>query len=88
MKRPWVLLGVLAVLIVAGAVLAGPSGSDDRGPHGTLALRRYLEAMGGTVRTADTPPDGPAVFVLLNDSGLTAKRQAGTHSRVPRIFSA
>jgi hypothetical protein len=36
-----------------------------------LALRRYLEAMGGTVRTADTPPDGPAVFVLLNNSGLT-----------------
>ncbi|MEA2565862.1 MAG: hypothetical protein QOD49_1039 [Actinomycetota bacterium] len=70
-KRPWVLLGVLAVLIVAGAVLAGPSGSDDCGPHGTLALRRCLEAMGGTVRTADTPPDGPAVFVLLNDSGLT-----------------
>ena len=49
MKRPWVLLGVLAVLIVAGAVLAGPSGSDDRGPHGTLALRRYLEAMGGAL---------------------------------------
>ena len=71
MKRPWVLLGVLAVLIVAGAVLAGPSGSDDRGPHATLALRRCLEAVGGTVRTADTPPDGPAVFVLLNDSGLT-----------------
>jgi len=58
-KRPWVLLGVLAVLIVAGAA------------HGTLALRRCLEAVGGTVRTADTPPDGPAVFVLLNDSGLT-----------------
>jgi hypothetical protein len=48
-KRPWVLLGVLAVLIVAGAVLAGPSGSADRGPHGTLALRRYLEAMGGAL---------------------------------------
>jgi hypothetical protein len=55
-KRPWVLLGVLAVLIVAGAVLAGPSGSDDRGPHGTLALRRYLEAVGGTVRTAGPTP--------------------------------
>jgi len=48
-KRPWVLLGVLAVLIVAGAVLAGPSGRDDRGPHGTLALRRCLEAMGGAL---------------------------------------
>ena len=87
MKRPWVLLGVLAVLIVAGAMLAGPSGSDDRGPHGTLALRRYLEAMGGTVRTADTPPDGPAVFILLNDSGLTPTA-SWYPSRVPRIFSA
>ncbi|MCW3037435.1 MAG: hypothetical protein JWM17_2747 [Actinobacteria bacterium] len=75
MKRPWVLLGVLAVLIVAGAVLAGPSGSADGGPHGTLALRRYLQAMGGTVRTGDTPPDGPAVFVLLQD--LRDANQAG-----------
>ena len=85
MKRPWVLLGVLAVLIVAGAVPAGPSGSDDRGPHGTLALRRCLEAVGGTVRTADTPPDGPAVFVLLNDSGLTPNGELVPTSRVPRI---
>jgi hypothetical protein len=66
-KRSWSLLAVLAVLVVAGVVLSGPSGSDDRGPHGTLALRRYLAAMGSPVRSADTPPDGPAVFVLLKD---------------------
>jgi hypothetical protein len=40
-----------------------------------------------TVRTADTPPDGPAVFVLLNDSGLTPTA-SWYPSRVPRIFSA
>jgi hypothetical protein len=48
-KRPWVLLGVLAVLIVAGAVLAGLPGATTAAPHGTLALRRYLEAMGGAL---------------------------------------
>src|SRR5437660_9390463 len=74
-KRSWTLLAVLAVLVVAGVVLSGPSGSDDRGPHGTLALRRYLASMGSTVRNADTPPDGPAVFVVLKD--LRDANQAG-----------
>src|SRR2546429_9093762 len=66
-KRSWTLLAVLAVLVVAGGVLAGPSGSDDRGPHGTLALRPYLASMGSTVRSADTPPDGPAAFGPLQE---------------------
>src|SRR5256885_16557038 len=74
-KRSWTRLAVLAVLVVAGVVLSGPSGGDDRGPHGTLALRRYLASMGGTVRNADTPPDAPAVFVLLKD--LRDAKQAG-----------
>jgi hypothetical protein len=74
-KRSWTLLAVLAVLLVAGAVLSGPSASDDRGPHGTLALRRYLGTMGLAVRNADTPPEGSAVFVLLND--LRDAKQAG-----------
>ena len=52
MKRPWVVLGILAVLILAAGLLSGPSAGDDAGPHGTLALRRYLGAMGLTVRTA------------------------------------
>ena len=75
MKRPWILLGILAALVVAGAVLSGPSAGDGGGPHGTLALRRYLGAMGLTVRNAATPPDGPGVFVLLTD--LRDADQAG-----------
>lgn len=67
MKRPWILLGVVAALLVAGAVLSGPSTGDGGGPQGTLALRRYLGAMGLTVRDAATPPDGPGVFVVLTD---------------------
>lgn len=70
MRRQWVVLGVLAALIVVGAVVSGPSSGDDRGPQGTLALRRYLGAMGLTVRDADTPPPAPGVFVLLKDLRL------------------
>ena len=75
MKRPWVVLGILAALIVAAGLLSGPSAGDDAGPHGTLALRRYLGAMGLTVRKAATPPDGPGVFALLTD--LRDADQAG-----------
>ncbi|HYR64390.1 MAG TPA: DUF4350 domain-containing protein [Actinomycetota bacterium] len=74
MKRQWILLGALAALVLAAVALSGPSAGDDRGPHGTLALRRYLAAMGLTVRSADTPPQGPAVFVVLTD--LRDARQA------------
>ena len=74
MKRPWILLGILAALVVGGAVLSGPSAGGG-GPHGTLALRRYLGAMGLTVRNGATPPDGPGVFVLLTD--LRDADQAG-----------
>jgi hypothetical protein len=75
MKRQWILLGVLGVLVVVGALVSGPSSSDERGPHGTLALRRYLGSMGLAVRDADTPPTGPGVFVLLTD--LRDPTQAG-----------
>src|SRR5256714_7985262 len=75
MKRPWILLGILGALLVAGAVLSGPSTGDSGGPHGTLALRRYLGAMGLTVRDGATPPDVPGVFVLLTD--LRDADQAG-----------
>ena len=75
MKRSWILPGILAALIVAAALLSGPSAGDDSGPHGTLALRRYLGAMGLTVRNAATPPDGPGVFVLFTD--LRDAGQAG-----------
>jgi Domain of unknown function (DUF4350) len=74
-RRPWVLPAILAALIVAGAVLSGPAANDDRGPHGTLALRRYLSSMGLSVADARTPPDGPGVFVLLTD--LRDPTQAG-----------
>jgi hypothetical protein len=56
-------------------VLSGPSAGGDGGPQGTLALRRYLAAMGLTVRNGATPPDGPGVFVLLTD--LRDTKQAG-----------
>jgi hypothetical protein len=74
-RRPWALLAVLAALVVAVAVLSGPASGDDRGPRGTLALRRYLAAMGLTVRSAATPPEGRGVFVLLTD--LRDADQAG-----------
>src|SRR4030081_579494 len=74
-RQPWILLGALAALIVAGVVLSGPTAGDDRGPRGTLALRRHLGAMGLTVRDAGTPPAGPGGFVVLAD--LRNTHQAG-----------
>src|SRR5438094_912147 len=84
MKRPWILLGILGALLVAGAVLSGPSTGDSGGPHGTLALRRYLGAMGLTVRDGATPPDVPGVFVLLTD--LRDADQAGDLVSWARAF--
>jgi hypothetical protein len=75
MRRRWILLGIAGALVVVVALLSGPASSDERGPHGTLALRRYLVAMGLSVRNADTPPDGPGVFVVLTD--LRDPGQAG-----------
>ena len=65
MRRPWVFLVVLLALVLAVALLSGPTG-DQRGPNGTLALRRFLQAMGLTVRDGTNPPDS-GVFVLLTD---------------------
>lgn len=67
MKRPWLWLGLVAVLIVLAALAGGPGASPDAGPGGTLALRRLLGRMGYQVQDADNPPAGRGVFLLLAD---------------------
>lgn len=57
----------MAALLVVVVLVSGPTSGNERGPHGTLALKRYLAAMGLSVATADTPPAGPGVFVVLSD---------------------
>src|SRR2546430_1677669 len=78
MKRSrWVELGILAVLVVVTVLVTGPAPGRERGPQGTLALRRFLARMGLDVRRAGAPPEagqGPSVFVLLTD--LRAPREA------------
>ena len=61
-RRRVLLLGALAVLVLAVALLAGGrSGARgsvlSRGPGGWLAARRYLEARGVRVRLLDRPLD-------------------------------
>src|SRR3989442_2905694 len=70
-KRRARMAGLLggAVLLVLGVMLAGPSGtpSDESGPFGTLALRRYLSLLGRDVRTSERLPSDGGTFVLLAD---------------------
>lgn len=72
-RRWW--WGLVPLVLLGAVVLAGPGPSSDAGPQGTLALRRLLAGMGLTVRTANGPPSGAGVFVLLAD--LRSDRQAG-----------
>ena len=47
MKRSqWVGLGILAALVVVTVLVTGPAPGGERGPQGTLALRRFLARMG------------------------------------------
>src|SRR2546423_13313021 len=69
-QRRWVGLGILAALVLVTVLVAGPAPGGERGPHGTLALRRFLSRMGLDVRIGDAPLEavrGPSVFVLLTD---------------------
>lgn len=74
-RRRWWWWGLVGVVLLGAVVLAGPGPSPDTGPQGTLALRRLLAGMGLSVRTADRPPSGGGVFVLLAD--LRSDQQAG-----------
>ncbi|HEU5002646.1 MAG TPA: DUF4350 domain-containing protein [Actinomycetota bacterium] len=65
--RRWGWWVAVAAVVVGAVVLAGPGPSADSGPQGTLALRRLLAGMGLTVRTANRPPAGGGIFVLLAD---------------------
>src|SRR2546427_12095282 len=68
MRRSSVGLGILAALVVVTVLVTGPAPGRERGPQGTLALRRFLARMGLDVRRAGAPPEagqGPSVFVLL-----------------------
>jgi hypothetical protein len=66
-RKRWVLGGVLVAMFVAGALIGNREHTGERGPSGTLALKRMLTELGYDVRTADDPPPPPATFVLLTD---------------------
>ena len=61
----------LGVLLVLAALLAGPGASaplaSSPGPEGTLALHRFLTAMGHEVADGDPPTDPSDVLFLLAD---------------------
>lgn len=67
-RRSWLLAAAFGLVVVVTVLVAGPAPGDDKGPQGTLALRRYLTAMGMQVSDGATPPAAPgAVFLLLTD---------------------
>lgn len=66
-NRRWIWWVVVAAVLLGGVVLAGPGPSADNGPQGILALKRLLAGMGLTVKTANRPPTGGGVFVLVAD---------------------
>lgn len=65
-RKRWLIGGIFAAMLVAAALL-GREGTGERGPSGTLALKRMLTTLGYDVRTADAPPPAPATFVLITD---------------------
>jgi hypothetical protein len=76
MKRPWVWLAALALVLIATVVVSGPGPNAGTGPQGTLALERLLARMGLRVEHADSPPAGAAAFVLFSDLRTTPQADA------------
>lgn len=67
-RRRTFIIGAGVGLLLAATIIAGPGDrTGDRGPRGTLALRRTLSRLGYDVRRADDPPPPPATFILVAD---------------------
>ena len=65
-RKSAVVVGLLAVLLVTTVILTGRPPRNDAAPGGTLALRRFLEAMDLKVEDGQNPP-ARGTFLLLND---------------------
>lgn len=72
-----VLLGLLALCLVAGAIVVGKIG-----PSNIVGMIRYDQRSEGTLRVGDTAPD----IELLALDGKTAVRLAERQAGRPRVL--